>query len=421
MRFQRPAPLHSLVAGLGLLVMTTSAATTAADAGPNLSSLVASESAAEATTAPTSTAKNTDSAAATNTDSAAATNTHSAAQSNTDSAAPTNTDSAAPSNTAATNTHSASATASETGKTNSKGPTTTASETSVSANPTITGGISSSLSGNIPTITGTNTNTKSAGVPTNLPTLSGAFTIVAPSVPPTADAPYMHQSSAPEGTIFIIAGAIIGFFALAVIAWRALMAYSLHQSIKRAAMLQNMPDSKAALFTTPVAPFYQYKDRESTISLAGLGPKSGKKGPPRPPAGAGAAPLFFSPTAGAGGIPNPGNRGSNYLPAGYYAAGASQLGNGQGMAHIGSGNSISLSNLGPTRDGYGRARSVGTSEPGSPYMNAAQSSSTLNLSQPMGDRRAPSVYLDDLFDSENAPPVPGHARNPSAPRNSARF
>jgi hypothetical protein len=406
MRFQRPAPLHSLVAGLGLLAMTTSAATTAADAGPNLSSLVASESAAQATTAPTATAKNTHSAAATNTDSAA--------QSNTDSAAPTNTDSAAPTNTAATNTHSASASATDTGKTNSKGPTTT----SVSANPTITGGISSSLSGNIPTITGTNTN--SVGVPTNLPTLSGAFTIVAPSVPPTADAPYMHQSTAPEGTIFIIAGAIIGFFAIAVIAWRALMAYSLHQSIKRAAMLQNMPDSKA-LFTTPVAPFYQYKDRESTISLAGLGPKSGKKGPPRPPAGAGAAPLFFSPTAGAGGIPNPGNRGSNYLPSGYYAAGASQLGNGQGMAHIGSGNSISLSNLGPTRDGYGRARSIGTSEPGSPYMNAAQSSSTLNLSQPMGDRRAPSVYLDDLFDSENAPPVPGHARNPSGPRNPARF
>ena len=118
----------------------------------------------------------------------------------------------------------------------------------------------------------------------------------------------------------------------------------------------------------------------------------------------------------------PWQSGSSYLPAGYYAAGASQLGNGQGMAHVGQGSpGISLSNLGPARDGYARTRSVGPSPPGSPYINAIPSSSTLNLSQAPGDQRAPSAYLDDLFDSEGSPPMAQHRRAPSGPRNSARF
>jgi len=43
------------------------------------------------------------------------------------------------------------------------------------------------------------------------------------------------------------------------------------------------------------------------------------------------------------------------------------------------------------------------------------SSSTLNLNQGYGgNERAPSAYLEDLFDGENPPPVPGHARGNSA-------
>jgi len=157
--------------------------------------------------------------------------------------------------------------------------------------------------------------------------------------------------------------------------------------------------------------------------LGGMGSKSGRKSArPSTATGLGNQSLFFSPTAGANGLANPGNRASSYLPAGYYAAGASQLGNGQGMAHVGSTNpGISLSNLGPSRDGYARTRSVGPSPPGSPYINAIPSSSTLNLSQAPGDQRAPSAYLDDLFDSESSPPMPGHRRNPSGPRSAARY
>jgi hypothetical protein len=212
--------------------------------------------------------------------------------------------------------------------------------------------------------------------------------------------------------------------AMSVVLWRGLVAWSLHRSVKRAARAQHtaMNDTKA-LFRTPGPPppqFYDYKDRESTISLSGLGHKGGRKGGRPSTAGGGASTsnLFFSPTAGAAGagLANSGNRGSNYLPAGYYAAGSAQAGNAQSHVPIGSGHqpAISLSTLSPHVQGYSRARSMGTTPPDSPAFSAERghmaSSSTLNLNQVYGSgqERAPSAYLEDLFDGENGPPVPGH-------------
>jgi hypothetical protein len=204
---------------------------------------------------------------------------------------------------------------------------------------------------------------------------------------------------------------------MSVMLWRGMVAWSLHRSVKRAAAAQFTSDTKA-LFRTPPAPLYKYSDRDSTISLGALAGKSGRKGSA---ALSNARPsnLFFSPTAGAAGagMNNSGNRGSNYLPAGYYAAGASAPGNGQGMTHIGNGPSISMSNLGPARDGYARARSMGTTPPDSPMVRPqsqgvghghAASSSTLNLNVHGEMPRAPSAYLEDLFDGENGQPIPGH-------------
>ena len=207
---------------------------------------------------------------------------------------------------------------------------------------------------------------------------------------------------------------------MSVLFWRMLVAWSLHRSVKRAALQQSGSQEKP-LFRSSVAPFYKYKDHESSPNLGVIGKKTQKseRRLSRPPTASAAAmsntSLFFSPTAGAaaGGVNAAGNRGSNYLPAGYYAAGASQPGNGQGMAHIGGNhNSISLSNLLP-RDRYERASSYGPSPPGSPEMrprggSQGASRSTLNLNQAPSDQRAPSVFLDDLFDGEGAPPVPGH-------------
>lgn len=380
MKFSR-SPFLALAAAT-LLAAPISAATTT-NAVPNLSS--AAKSASEAETSST---------AASNTDSA-----------NTASTTGTNTDSAAASS---------------------------GTQSIQSSSVIITGsGSSVSATGSIPTITGGSSATTGGALPTGLPTLTGGYKIVAPSVPPTSNAPYMQVSNLPEGTVFIVVGAILGFLAMSVLLWRGLVAWSLHRSVKRAAAAQYNPDTKT-LFRTPPAPFYKYSDRDSTISLSALGAKGAKKGgrPPTAPGAASASSLFFSPTAGAagaGGLANPGNRGSNYLPAGYYAAGASQPGNGQGMTHIGQGHgaAISLSNLGPARDGYARARSMGTTPPDSPAFrpqsSGAQghaygaSSSTLNLNA-NGEVRAPSAYLEDLFDGENAPPLPGHGRHESSPQ-----
>lgn len=303
--------------------------------------------------------------------------------------------------------------------------TTAGGSTSGTVAATITGGGSAgATTGTVPSITGSSAANTDGGL-TGLPTLSGAYKIVAASVPPTQNAPYMQQSSLPEGTVFIAVGAILGFMAMSVLLWRGLVAWSLHRSVKRAALQQNMSDTKA-LFSAPgpPPPFYknQYTDRESTISLSGLGAKGNRKSvrPPTAPGARSSTSLFFSPTAGAaaGGLNAAGNRASSYLPAGYYAAGAAQTGNGHSHVSMGGhGPAISLSNLGPQAAGYNRARSMGPSPPDSPSMTASRSahmasSSTLNLTQGYGgEQRAPSAYLEDLFDGESPQPGQGGARD----------
>ncbi|OBT80585.1 hypothetical protein VF21_00460 [Pseudogymnoascus sp. 05NY08] len=271
------------------------------------------------------------------------------------------------------------------------------------------------------TITDASAASDNAAGPTDLPQIPGGYKIPVAQVPPTLNAPYMQVSKLPAGTVFIVVGAILGFLALAVVLWRGLTVWALKRSVKRAAKGNNVQDTKALLnFRPPAAPVYnRYSDRDSTLSLANLR-KSPK--PTRPTTSSGAAPgqsLFFSPTAG-GSMLNPGNRNSGYLPSGYYAAGASAPGNGSGMAHLGGSGltareAISLSNLGPQAKGYARAQSLGTTPPDSPRVGPALSpgpqhgmhlsTSTLDLTQRPGGR-APSAYLEDLFDEAGA--APGH-------------
>jgi hypothetical protein len=258
------------------------------------------------------------------------------------------------------------------------------------------------------------------GALTGLPTLTGGFVIVAPSVPPTTNAPYMQASKLPEGTVFIAVGAILGFLAMSVLLWRTMVAWALHRSVNRAAMQQNMSDTKTLFGSAPAPPppFYKYSDRDSTPSLSGLTPKGKQRGRPSTSnaAGASTSNLFFSPTAGAAGagLANSGNRTSNYLPAGYYAAGASAAGNGQNHVPLGAGQgpSISMTNLGHHSQGYNRSRSMGPSPPDSPAFVATTgtymgSNSTLDLNRGHGQQRPPSAYLEDMFE-QDGPPVPIH-------------
>ncbi|KZF26853.1 hypothetical protein L228DRAFT_243379 [Xylona heveae TC161] len=264
----------------------------------------------------------------------------------------------------------------------------------------------------------------SKGALTDLPTLSGGYKYPPPSVPPTANAPFMQHSNLPEGTVFIVVGAALGFLGLAVLAWRGFLAWSLHRSVRRAAMHENARESKAML-RAPGAGFYStHGGGSSTLSLDALStpvtkhaarPKS--MPPPRDS-------LFFSPTAGAGqqyaalnnnspnNNTNTNNRASTYLPAGYYAAGTAHAGSGGGAGGGAAGSSYNLS---PSH-AYSRSRSSPPSSPGlspqrggggggggyrdstySRLSNPAALSHESLTSPPQG--RAPSAYLEDLFET----------------------
>lgn len=289
--------------------------------------------------------------------------------------------------------------------------------TDTSSTGTTSGGPLATISG-----TGTVETTNTDSVPTisnsaALPTLtaiqSGADTVntyPAPSVPPTSNAPFMQQSSLPSGTVFIVVGAILGFATIVVLAWRAFLSWSLDRAVKKAALQNNMADAKSHFRPPPM--YKDYKDGHANISL---GPIKKTRKDSRPPTAAedpSRQSLFFSPTAGPGASITHSNRGSSYLPSGYYAAGSAANVSGNGGLSPG----ISLSNLSTQAQGYQRARDMGT-PPDSPSFparrpqgdGATYSTSTLDLP---AHGRAPSLYLDDLFDQESGvkPGVPPHRR-----------
>ncbi|KAI4147187.1 MAG: hypothetical protein L6R39_003203 [Caloplaca ligustica] len=264
----------------------------------------------------------------------------------------------------------------------------------------------------------------SGGVPTGLSTWKGQKAPT-PTVPPTANAPYMRKSNLPEGTVFICVGAGLASVGLVVLAWRGLVAWSLHRSVRRAAMVQSAQYSQLgeakSKSKAPGTPFYS-QGPGSTLSLDHLAAstKAGSK------TNTARSSLFFSPTAGSG-MQTSGNRGSGYLPAGYYAAGNAAAGGGAGNTHIGGGST--MLSPGAQNKRYSRARSAGPSPPGTPNrpssrgaevaygrpstagLSTQASTSTLDLSTAQ-QGRAPSAYLEDLFEGHSsvAPSSHDHSR-----------
>ncbi|KAK6219932.1 hypothetical protein QIS74_05434 [Colletotrichum tabaci] len=252
---------------------------------------------------------------------------------------------------------------------------------------------------------------------TGLPSLTNAplvTTYPPPTVPPTNNAPYMHRSTAPQGTVFIAVGAILGAFGLGILIWRGIVACLLHRSVARAANAQHAVNDKAS-FPAPPAQFYKYTDRESTPSLVpngGRGVRRTQRGP-IPSATPSQSNLFFSPTAASGGSNNnsTNNRDSRFLPSGFYAAATSS----PGPAHS---HSISLTNLRPdSRGQYGSRNTLRESTPpDSPSFGARRdfSTSSVNLSTAPGNgQRAPSAYLEDLLD-ENPHAFPPNTMRPGS-------
>ncbi|PHH81900.1 hypothetical protein CDD82_7591 [Ophiocordyceps australis] len=245
--------------------------------------------------------------------------------------------------------------------------------------------------------------TRGAGIPEYPP----------PTVPPTQNAPFMHRSRMPEGTVFIAVGAVLGAFGLGILIWRSVVSFLLHRSVKRAALAQHESVDKST-FPAPPAPFYKYTDQGSDVSFGPSAPVVAGRGvrrtnrAPIPSATPSHTNLFFSPTAAPN---NPsGSRGSTYLPSGFYTPGngAPPLPNQT--------NSINLSNLRPDSRGRytnaSRHTIVGGTPPDSPQSNprrdvSGMSTSSLNLSSPLAGQRAPSAYLEDLLaDDPNSFPPP---------------
>ncbi|KAH6892212.1 hypothetical protein B0T10DRAFT_288408 [Thelonectria olida] len=265
------------------------------------------------------------------------------------------------------------------------------------------------------TISSVSSSSKSEAALTGMPTLTGVYavpTYPAPSVPPTNNAPFMQHSSAPDGTIFIAVGAILGAFGISILLWRVIVGFLLHRSVERAAKAQHDANVKTG-FPAPPAPFYKYTDNASTMSLsAGRGVRRTTRGPILSSTPS-ASNLFFSPTAAASGGAG-GNRASAFLPSGFYAAGTSSPGGNHE-------HSISLTNLRPdSRGQYGNPsrNTLGTTPPDSPSFNSRRdiSNTSLNLTRPPS-QRAPSAFLDDLLadDPSALPPphMPGSQRHSS--------
>lgn len=266
-------------------------------------------------------------------------------------------------------------------------------------------------------------------------------------IPYTAAAPFMQHSNLPEGTVFIAVGAVLAFLGVCVLLWRGLVAWSINRSVKRAAMasmrggLSEKPSTNWGGSGTGYNPAKgsMYKELGNSMSMEALTASgkplkshfkdqdSGRATPPPPPAN-----LFFSPTAQArSNAPQTfsetqASRNSSYLPAGYYAAPSSHIAGGARNTIIGG-------QLPP----YARTSMVEPSPPASPslrpsshyngaasndYLRASSSRDGLRHSmyaQPsssslavsvgargsndgLGGTRAPSAYLDDLFENHTA-------------------
>ncbi|KAF3392354.1 hypothetical protein DPV78_010283 [Talaromyces pinophilus] len=272
----------------------------------------------------------------------------------------------------------------------------TATETSTSTTSTSTG-----------TTTGTNTATTSTGtgLPSITSTTSTLTNIPTATVPPTSNAPYMQQSNLPEGTVFIAVGAALGLIGLSVLIWRAMVAWSINRSVRKAAYQQTKSDIKGAAVlrrssrrkshrrsgTSSGRRRSRRETRGTSMNMEKLS-RSDRQSHVSTKTPATQSSLFFSPTAGAGSHQSI-NRTSTFLPAGYYAAGNTAMG------------SHSQVNLGRSPPG------TPTSPPSrgfdGPFNRSshhlAASTSSLNLNAPP-QGRVPSAYLEDLFDSH--PPRP---------------
>lgn len=252
---------------------------------------------------------------------------------------------------------------------------------------------------------------------TGLPTLPGGYNYPSPTVPPTANAPYLHQSNLPQDLVFIVVGAVIAFAAFVILAWRALVAWSINRSVRNAATASysHTGDLKGEWRKPSGLGPYGGAPMGSVMSLEKLGTGS-KHGTSNSKSQAPNPSLFFSPTAGTGTHTYNGNRASTYLPSGYYNAGTAAPAGGTGMTTIGGGGDRG-SKLRSQSGAPVTARVSDPSPPESPDFRPStggasigDSKSSVHLS--LSRNRTPSLYLEDLMNS-GVPPGSRHGHTGS--------
>ncbi|KAJ5658299.1 uncharacterized protein N7484_001948 [Penicillium longicatenatum] len=267
------------------------------------------------------------------------------------------------------------------------------SSTSTSDSTSTTSSTTSESSTTSTTMDSTTTTSSTSSSSSDSSTTSSVSTTTA------AGAPYMQTSNTPEGTVFIAVGAILGFIGLAVLAWRGMVAWSVNRSVRRAAMAQSAESKrllrgsrkKRSAAVYPTAPAMD-------VSLDKLGTATRASYKPSRRVSSNHSGLFYSPTAGGGGGSHPslntpaGNRNSTYLPAGFYAAAGSSTPVRESANPGYPPSSPSLPPTGGYQDATHNAR----------HSYAGASTSSLNLNQAPGGR-APSAYLEDLFESHTSP------------------
>uniref|UniRef100_A0A060TBD9 ARAD1B06908p n=1 Tax=Blastobotrys adeninivorans TaxID=409370 RepID=A0A060TBD9_BLAAD len=284
----------------------------------------------------------------------------------------------------------------------------TSSAESSSASSSVTSSQSSSASSSSASSTTAESSSSTNSVPTPVVT-----------VPSMDGNPYMQYSKMPEGTVFIVFGAVLGFLALCLIIWRVAASISFRKAVRRGAYAVPMGQTGGA-FGGPggdkplLYPGDPTRSGDSAAGGAGgsLTSESGR------PSFMGRNSMFFSPTAdvmtsahmassslggagsstatatGAGGGGHssmssisgvqaagvPGQRSSAYLPAGYYNPGAPAAGS------LSSRNAKAMSMRESLYNAPGSART-------SVYHGASGSHRP--------QQRAPSAYLDDLLGHDN--------------------
>ncbi|KAJ5247329.1 hypothetical protein N7468_002312 [Penicillium chermesinum] len=251
---------------------------------------------------------------------------------------------------------------------------------------------------------------------TSTPSSTSTSAAAIVTVPPTDGAPYLQTSNTPEGTVFIAVGAILGLIGLAVLAWRGMVAWSVNRSVRNAALAQSAESKRLLRGSRKKRSGSSYSAAPTTdVSLDKLGTATRASYKSSRRVSANQSGLFYSPTAGGAAAAGShhslnvttGNRNSNYMPAGFYAAAsrstpqeerpqsATYSGHGGFTSPQGYPPSPPLPPTGDYNDSHHHQRN-----------SYVTSTSSVNLSQP-SHGRAPSAYLEDLFENH----APSHDRD----------